>query len=101
MGNRALAVNLVLLAAAYVLMDVGFERTRLLWTLGLCGLALLWFVLAGGVIGGALWGLERACVGCRGRGQLPGVSEFRLYAGIGADAVFAFLTFRLYAYAFA
>jgi len=98
MGVRALLINLAFLAASYVVMDVGLDRTRALWTLGLCGLVGLWFALAGCVIGGALWGLERAFA--RTRARAPGFPEFRLYAGIGADAVFALLVFRLHAYAF-
>jgi hypothetical protein len=100
MGTRALAIQLGLLGVAYVLMDVGLDRSRLLWTLGLCGLMVLWLALAGGVIGGALWGLERAFARRRGRGPVPGLSEFRLYAGIGSGAVFALLMFHLHAYAF-
>jgi hypothetical protein len=105
MGNRALCINLALLAVSYVVMDVGLVRARALWTLGLCGLAALWFALAGALIGGALWGVERAFARARGKSRPgtpsrpPGLAEFRLYAGLGADTVFAFLVLRLYAYA--
>jgi hypothetical protein len=98
MSIRGLILMLVVMAAVYVLLDVRLDPSRLWWTLGLCGLALLWLTLAGGMIGGALWSLDRAFT--RPHRRRPGAAELWLYTAIGAGAVFALLMFRVYAYAY-
>ena len=88
---------LVVMSAMYVLLDVRLDPTRMWWTLGICGLVLLWLTLAGGMIGGALWSLDRAFT--KPHRPRPGRKELYLYTAIGAGAVFALLLFRVYAYA--
>jgi hypothetical protein len=97
MHVRNLILTLVVMAAAYVLLDVGLTPSRMGWTLGICALALTWLTLAGGVIGGALWSLDRAFT--KPQRRRPGLAELWLYTAIGAGAVFALLLFRVYAYA--
>ena len=90
---------LVVMSAVYVLLDVRLDPTRMWWTLGICGLVLLWLTLAGGMIGGALWSLDRAFT--RAGRPRPGARELWLYTAIGSGAVFALLMFRVFAYAYA
>jgi hypothetical protein len=96
MNPRALVLMLTVMAAVYVCLDVGLAPSRMWWTLGVCALVLAWLTLAGGLIGGALWSMERAFAKPRRR---PGARELWLYTAIGAGAVFALLLFRVYAYA--
>jgi len=98
MGGRSLILVLIVMAAVYVCLDVGLSPTRMWWTLGICGLALVWLTLAGGMIGGALWSLDRAFT--TPNRPRPGRKELYLYTAIGAGAVFALLLFRVYAYAY-
>lgn len=97
MNARSLILMLTVMAAVYVCLDVGLAPNRVWWTLGVCGLVLLWLTLAGGMIGGALWSLDRAFT--RPNRRRPGRRELWLYTAIGAGAVFALLMFRVYAYA--
>jgi uncharacterized membrane protein len=94
---RSLILLLVVMAAVYVCLDVDLAPSRMWWTLGLCGVALAWLTLAGGMIGGALWSLDRAFT--KSRRRRPGPRELWLYTAIGAATVFALLLFRVYAYA--
>ena len=97
MGTKPLVIGLLGMSAAYVLLDVGYLRGQGLWMFALWGRAAVGFGLAGGVIGSALWGVERGFA--RSRAKQPGPPQFRVYAAIGASTVFALLLFRIYAYA--
>jgi hypothetical protein len=97
MNVRGLILMLVVMAGVYVSLDVGLSRERVGWTLGICALVLLWLTLAGGMIGGALWSLDRAFT--KANRPRPGARELWLYTAIGAGAVFALLMFRVYAFA--
>lgn len=88
---------LATMALVYGVLDVGVAPVRLGWTLVVSGMVLGQLTLAAGLIGGTLWGLEYAT--SRRRSRRPGFPEFRLYAAIGAGAVFAMLLLRLYTYA--
>jgi hypothetical protein len=89
---------LAMMALVYGVLDVGVDPVRLGWTAAVTGMVLGQLTVAAGLIGGTLWGLEYAT--SRRRSRRPGFPEFRLYAAIGACAVFALLLFRLYTYAY-
>lgn len=97
MKTPSLAIVLVLLAASYGWVDVGFPADRGLWAAGMYGVLLGWFALAGALIGGVLWTLERAFAPRKRR--RPGPAQFRLYSAIGAIATWSLLMFRVHAYA--
>jgi hypothetical protein len=97
MNARGLVLLLTVMAAVYVCLDVELAPSRMGWALGICALVLAWLTLAGGLIGGAVWSLDRAFT--RPPRRRPGPRELWLYTAVGAGAVFALLLLRVYAYA--